>query len=321
MIRLTSLLRQILNEGGNVFGTTTSIKRENIDPTLEQFVKTLSAIYPKKAATFKSLEKLGSAGKKDESGDIDLSYDAKNFIKDGQPDLEGWAIDPKEFEALVALISKRAKTATPTQIQLRAMLEMISNHVNKSTQEIEADPKSAGNGSLFFAFPQFTPTEDKLEVSVQIDVNIGNPEWLRFSYYSNVYKGNVKGLHRTQLLVSLFTNKGKIFKHGQGILDKETRELEAESPKQTLELLNSLYGTEISQDVLNDYFELMDYLKKNLPQEELNKVFDTYLKILDSTRADIPEDLQDYWIQNQDRLGLKGKFLPDNSNLTKYKTA
>jgi len=65
----------------------------------------------------------------------------------------------------------------------------------------------------------------------------------------------------------------------------------------------------------------MDYLKKNLPQEELNKVFDTYLKILDSTRADIPEDLQDYWIQNQDRLGLKGKFLPDNSNLTKYKTA
>ena len=40
-----------------------------------------------------------------------------------------------------------------------------------------------------------------------------------------------------------------------------------------------------------------------------------YLKILDSTRTDIPENLQQYWIDNQERLGLKGKFLPDVSNL------
>ncbi len=65
----------------------------------------------------------------------------------------------------------------------------------------------------------------------------------------------------------------------------------------------------------------MDYIKDNLPKDKLYSIFDRYLKILDSTRADIPTDLQDYWIKNQDRLGLKGKFLPDNSNLTKYKTA
>jgi len=321
MITLVSLLRPVLTEGGNVFGTTTSIKKENIDSTLEQFVKILGGMFPKKASTFKSLEKLGSAGKKDESGDIDLSYDAQNFIKDGKPDLEGWGLDPKVFEEKVALITKRAKTATPGQVQLRAMLEMISDIANQSNQEIEADPKSAANGSLFFAFPQYTPSGEKLGNSVQIDINVGNPEWLRFSYYSNVYKGNVKGLHRTQLLVSLFNNKGKMFKHGQGILDKDTREVEAESPKQTLDLLNKLYGTEISQDVLNDYFELMNYLRKNISEEELNAVLDTYLKILDSTRADIPEDLQPYWIQNQERLGLKGKFLPDNSNLIKYQKA
>ena len=39
------------------------------------------------------------------------------------------------------------------------------------------------------------------------------------------------------------------------------------------------------------------------------------MKILNSTRADIPVDMQDYWIQNKDRLGLTGKFLPDDSNL------
>jgi hypothetical protein len=63
----------------------------------------------------------------------------------------------------------------------------------------------------------------------------------------------------------------------------------------------------------------MDSLKNNLSEQDLNRVYDIYLKILDSTRADIPEDLQDYWIKNQERLQLKGKFLPDDSNLVKYK--
>lgn len=62
----------------------------------------------------------------------------------------------------------------------------------------------------------------------------------------------------------------------------------------------------------------METLEAGLTPEELHKVYDIYLKILDSTRADIPEDLQAYWIENQDRLDLKGKFLPDNSNLIQY---
>ena len=70
---------------------------------------------------------------------------------------------------------------------------------------------------------------------------------------------------------------------------------------------------------LNDYFKLEDYLKKNVSPEEYNAIMDRYLKILDSTSADIPDNLQQYWIDNQSRLVLKGKFLPDTSNLVKYK--
>ena len=44
-----------------------------------------------------------------------------------------------------------------------------------------------------------------------------------------------------------------------------------------------------------------------------------YLKILESTRADIPGDLQEYWLAHKDEYGLTGKFLPDDSNLRKYK--
>jgi hypothetical protein len=36
----------------------------------------------------------------------------------------------------------------------------------------------------------------------------------------------------------------------------------------------------------------METLESGLSPQDLNAVFDTYLKILDSTRADIPEDLQ-----------------------------
>jgi hypothetical protein len=65
----------------------------------------------------------------------------------------------------------------------------------------------------------------------------------------------------------------------------------------------------------------MDVLKKKLPKDKLNQVLDIYLRILDSTRADIPLDLQEYWIANQKRLDLKGKLLPKDSNLIKYKIA
>jgi hypothetical protein len=63
----------------------------------------------------------------------------------------------------------------------------------------------------------------------------------------------------------------------------------------------------------------METLEAGLSKEDLYGVYDTYLRILDKTRCDIPEDLQEYWIQNQDRLALTGKFLPDNSNLIQYK--
>ena len=59
----------------------------------------------------------------------------------------------------------------------------------------------------------YNPKGEKLDINVQVDINIGSLDWLRFSYHSNVYQGNVKGLHRTQLMLSLFANKGKTFGH------------------------------------------------------------------------------------------------------------
>jgi len=319
MIKLFDILKQLIVEGGNVFDITSSINKENIESTVEKFVDELSRIFPAKAASFKSFEKLGSAGKKDVSGDIDLSYDVKNIFPDGKPDFQGWGVDEGKYNEKVALFTKRSKTASVDKIQLRAMIELIGEKLDENSSEIEVDTKSSGNGSIFCSAPQYGPDGKPLGINVQTDINIGNPEWLRFSYYSNTYAGNVKGLHRTQLMLSLFANKGKSFSHATGVVDRETGEKEASNPQEALVLLNKLYGFDISQDTLNDYFKLEGYLKTNVSPEEYNAIMDRYLKILDSTRADIPDNLQQYWIDNQSRLVLKGKFLPDTSNLVKYK--
>jgi hypothetical protein len=320
MIKLISIVKQILMEGGNVFGTTTSIEKANIEPTIEKFVGQLSKIFPAKASTFNSFEKLGSAGKKDISGDIDLSYDIKNLFPDGKtPDFKGWGIDEQKYNELVAQFAKRARNASPEKIQLRAMIVLIGEKINNALPDVEVDDKASGSGSIFCAIPQYDPSGKKLDKAVQTDINIGNPGWLRFSYYSHSYSGNVKGLHRTQLMLALFSNKGKTFGHSTGVVDKETGEREASTPQEAIALLNKLYGFSLTQDILDDYFKLEDFMKKNISTEEYNSIMDRYLKILDSTRADIPDNLQQYWIDNQDRLGLKGKFLPDTSNLTQYK--
>ena len=111
-----------------------------------------------------------------------------------------------------------------------------------------------------------------------------------------------------------------MFSHNYGVKNRETQEIVAENPQQAIELLNKLYNINITEDILLNYNTLQEYLHNNLSTEELNGIYDIYLKTLDSTRCDIPEDLQNYWIENQNRIGLKGKFLPNNSKLIKYQT-
>ena len=321
MISLLKLLKEtLIDEGGNVFGTTSSIKKEYIKPTLEKFIAELKRIYPKVNFKFSTLS---SVGKKDESGDIDLGMSVDQFMtKDGEPLLTTWNIDKGEFDALYEKIRKRSRSASESQSKLRAMLELIAINIEEKSQFIATDIKAAGGGSIFCRFPQFDEDGNELdEKAVQIDINVGNLDWLEFSYYSNTYKDNVKGLHRTQLVLAMFQALNMTFRHDVGVKNKETGELIASNPQEAIQALNDGFNIELSQDIVNDYFKLMEYLKKHLPEDKLHKIFDIYLKILDSTRADIPLDLQDYWIKNQERLGLKGKFLPDNSNLTKYKKA
>lgn len=299
--------------GGNVFDSTAPIKKEHIKPTLLEFFKQFKQIFPKAEPFFREMKTLGSVGKKDYSGDIDLALAGSSF-----DNVEDWGLDRDHIMKLFEGFKKRARTSTDDQLMKRSVIVAIAEKILNADTEIIADIKGSSAGALFLLFPQYDEKNQAVGQNVQIDINVGDVDWLEFAYHSATYSGNVKGLHRTQLLVSLFSHKGYTFSHNYGVKNKETQEIEANTPQQAIDLLNKLYGLNLDRDTIGDYFKLIEALEAGLSPQDLHAVYDTYLKILDSTRADIPEDLQSYWIENQERLGLKGKFLPDNSNLIKY---
>lgn len=300
--------------GGNIFDSTKPIKKEHIKPTMKNFLIQFKNIFPKAEPYFGGMKTLGSVGKKDYSGDIDLALSGKSF-----DNIEEWGLDKEYVTKLFEGFKKRSRTATDEQLMKRAVIVAIAQKIEGSNSDILVDVKGSGTGALFLAFPQFDENNEEVGDNVQIDVNVGDVDWLEFAYYSSTYKGNVKGLHRTQLMLAMFANKGYTFSHNYGVKNKETQEIVANNPKQAIELLNREYNINLDLASLSDYFKLIEELRNNLSREELESILDRYIKILDHTRADIPEDLQNYWIEKQEELELKGKFLPDNSNLIKYK--
>jgi len=300
--------------GGNIFSSTKPIKKEHIKPTLLEFLKDFKSIFPKAEPYFGEMKTLGSVGKKDYSGDIDLALSGKSF-----DNIEDWGLDKEYINKLFEGFKKRSRTATDDQLMKRAVIVGIAQKIESANTSILVDVKGSGSGALFIAYPQFDEAGQETGDNVQIDINVGDVDWLEFAYYSAKYEGNVKGLHRTQLMLALFANKGYTFSHNYGVKQKDTQEIVATTPQQAIDLINSEYSLKLDRASISDYFVLAKELENGLDKEEFNSILDRFLKILDSTRADIPDNLQDYWIIHQERLGLKGKYLPDDSKLTKYK--
>lgn len=300
-----------INEGGHVFGEGSDpIAKEDIQPTLDAWLKEIKRLFPKVAKWWDNPVTLGSVGKKDFSGDIDIAIDDAALKLP-----EDWGLDPVKMSEDYGIMLRRARTASPQDVMRRAFIKAIGDYINANSKVITTDSKSSGNGVLFSLFDQVGADGKPNGKTVQIDTNFGNIDWLKFAYYSDSYAGNVKGLHRTQLMLHMFTAKGFMFKHNKGVQDKETLEWVAKNPKEAIDKLNELYHFNIDEKTLQNYHKLQEYLRANLDKVTLNHIYDIYLKTLDSTRCDIPEDLQPYWVENKDRLGLTGKFLPKDSQL------
>jgi hypothetical protein len=316
------ITEQMLSEGGNVFkGKTASIKLEYIGPTLDAYFKELKHIFPKKASIFNAnhFHALGSVGKKPVSGDIDLGIDAKDILDQEMSDksMSDWGVDPRAVHLEFAKLEKRARSSNPQQLLMKAFLKELTLYINKHAPNLYCDESKVTAGNIFGLYPQITQKGQDVGIGVQIDWMIGDLQWLKFSYHSSAYPvdSNVKGLHRTQLMLSAFQVANLSFSHVGGVKDKDNGVVIAHDPESALGELGKRLGFKISQAESEDYYKLNKLFKAKMKPADYSKMLDIYFKILDSTRADIPDDLHSEWKKRKSRLGLTGKFLPDNSAL------
>ena len=326
----------LLTEGGNVFKgeDVDSIPLAFIQPTLEQYYEELSRLFPQHASKFADFAPLGSVGKKAKSGDIDLAVDVEELFPQGKvtdEDLQSWNLDPVAWRATYEKMVKRARTAKPAEVELRAFLYEIAKYIGENSQIIKTDLKKVRPGQMFSLFPQISDTGEQKDVGVQIDWMMGNRNWLKFSYFSpspTESQPLLKGLHRTQLLLAMFLVKDHSFKHVGGVFDRKTGEKVAHSPSEAMRLLGKLYGSNVSPETFNTFEGALGWLMDNASEQDKNDAISAYLKILDRTKGNketlpsgeqnrcgyIPQELEDFWLQNWQRLGLKGNILCKTAN-------
>jgi len=279
--------------GGNIFKDFASpIKRERIRPTLSAYISHLGVIFPKKAEVFKNFEPVGSVGKKDMSGDLDLAIDFSHFF-DGEDfnkkELKEYSVEYDEWLALYKKTKGRARTATDNMCKWKAFLKLIAHPIISEGMVHVANNKTT-NGNLFTMFPQYDKLGQTSE-SVQIDWMVGNLSWLRFAYHS-AETGSLKGLHRTQLLVAMFSAKGYTFLHSKGVKEKGANSYVVTTPEQALDLISNLYG-KVDETEIYKYTDLHSYLQRSATAEDYSKVIETYKRILMVSKAEVPLNLRD----------------------------
>jgi hypothetical protein len=304
MISLVRLLNEILiKEGGNVFKNSEydaqKILLNNIQPTVNKFAEDLGKLFPSKRISFKELTDknnwLGSTGRKPESGDVDLAYTSDNFFINGKPDTKGWELDENEFNTLYEKLKKASRVATVEQIQIKALVQLIVKKINSNGGDLFASDKASGAGSIHFSYPQYTPSGEKLNTRAQLDLDIGDMDWLKFRFNSELPKEDpqIKGLHRGQLMLAMFAATGYTFKSGKGFVRKDTGEIIADKPQSAMEVFNDEYKPQapLTLEIINNYNKLMDYVKNNLKPEDKDATLNMFREALKRAEAYVPDNI------------------------------
>lgn len=274
--------------GGNIFkNKATSIPKNRIEPTIKAYKDALKNIFPMKGHSFNFFEPVGSAGKKPTSGDLDLAIDHTHIIRSFTgSEIGKWGIEFEDWSTKYEKIKKRSRTATDEMCKMRSLLTLISAKLTENNVDVGGQVTA---GNIFTCFEQYDengPTGDY----VQIDWMVGDVDWLRWSYYSHGEKG-LKGLHRTQLLVALFSEIGYTFSHFSGIKKKNTSEWTITSPEDALKMLSEHYG-DIRYSYTQTFAKLHAWLC-SCNSSLYSAVINRYKDILTKSRDIIPNRLKD----------------------------
>jgi len=188
-------MNKILKEGGNIFknidgyAETVRIKREDVDPTLEW----LEDILGVDLVNFK----LGTTGRKETSGDLDVAIDQEKVNKDD-------------------LIKKLMKWLNETHPELEL--------ANADTKELKKKVRQwiAKSGtSVHFKTPI---RGDESNGFVQTDLMFGDPDFMLWAVKGESGPSEYRGGDRQNLLNAIATQRGYAWSAFFGLKDRETGE-------------------------------------------------------------------------------------------------
>lgn len=212
----------LIQEGGNIFKTpqgtsaTTKIHKADIVPTLRLLEPVLGI--PLVDAV------LGSAGKKAQSGDIDISVD-------------------------------------PEQISKDELMRKLKQWVKQVHQQMPDDWVKKSGISVHFKMPI---RNDPRNGYVQLDFMFSmggdaETEWMKFSMYSAGDASSYSGADRNQLMSSIAKAQGLKYSWQKGLIRREDEQLISKDPDQIAQRLlgpqfdhTALLSVETIQHALDD---------------------------------------------------------------------
>lgn len=187
----------VLSEGGNIFKdpetkvpVTQRINRDDVDPTLTWLEKITNIPHVD--------NKLGSTGRKDTSGDLDIAIDQKAVSKE------------ELVKKLVAWVKANHPDDDPKQ------------WVKKSGISVHFKTPIGGDETNGF---------------VQTDLMFGDPEWMKWSLQGATGESPFKGVHRQILIASIAKSNGYKWSANKGLIDRDTNDLISTNPSEIAQKL------------------------------------------------------------------------------------
>ena len=175
----------ILKEGGNIFKdpetkqpVTQRINRQDVDTTLAWLEKITNLPH----RDFK----LGTTGRKDTSGDLDIAVNQNEVTKEDM------------IKRLIAWVQKNKPDEDP---KMWIRKSGISVHFKT--------PINGDEGNSY----------------VQTDLMFGDPQWMKWSLRGASGDSPYSGAHRQIMMSSIATAQGMKWSANAGLLDRETNEL------------------------------------------------------------------------------------------------
>ena len=253
-----SIFEEVLKEGGNAVSNVQKIAQNNVQPTLDKFYQVLKGNYPN-LKWGDTIFKLGSTGKKDFSGDLDIGID---------------------FEAV-------KKDSDETVLD---QLQNLFTYLYKADISQEIKINNISNDMIHLSYPQYNEDGQQIDKNVQIDILLTpNKQFTLFYMYSPAQNETAyKAAHRNELfraIIKTTTHKPlkTIEKNGQNVVVQWTQDdLTAKGLyKQTKTLIdengNWLKYKDTDEDLIESYAKVLDeQLVSGDPKEVINLLVGDY---------------------------------------------